>query len=135
MVVCLVGRYLLACSPCHLHGSVLNNPTMNTTWFLVAYLLLLIFLAVKRDKFSNAAALRPAWISFALIPVSYFVFCLFRAGNIGNARDMALIETWANGIEWLLLGISMLFLTGMLAPHPGFGSYSGESSRSVPPAP
>ena len=108
---------------------------MNMTWILVAYLLVLIFLAVKRDKFLNAAALRPAWIAFALIPISYFVFALFRAGNLRDPRDMALIEIWANGIEWLLLGISMLFLTGMLAPNPELGSYRGESSPRQPPPP
>src|SRR5687767_7338577 len=103
-------------------------------WILIVYLLVLIFLAVKRDKFANAAALRPAWISFALIPISSFFFALIRISNIRDPRDVALTEIWANGVEWLLLGVSMLTLTGMLAPNPEWGSYRGESShRSTPP--
>ena len=97
-------------------------------WILIAYLLVLIFLAVKRDRFANSSALRSAWITFALIPISYFVFALFRAGNFRDPRDLALIEIWANGVEWLLLGISMLFLTQMIAPHPW-------DNRSTPPPP
>jgi hypothetical protein len=108
---------------------------MNMNWILIAYLFVLIFLAVKRDKFPSALALRPAWICFALIPVSYFAFAVFRAGNIRDPRDMALIEIWANGIEGLLLGLSMLSLTGMLAPHPGWGDYRDQSSPPPPPAP
>src|SRR5688572_5413581 len=104
-------------------------------WILIVYLLLLIFLAVRRDKFPNAAALRPAWISFALIPISSFVFALIRVGNIRDSHDLALVEIWSNGIEWLLLGISMLFLTGMLAPNPEWGGYRGESSQRQPPPP
>ena len=104
-------------------------------WIHIAYMFVLIFLVMKRDKFANPAALRPAWITFALVPISYFVFALFRAGNFPGTRDLALIEIWSNGVEWLLLGISMLFLTAMIAPHPGWGNYPRESSPppSTPP--
>ena len=104
-------------------------------WILIVYLLVLIYLAVKRDRFPNAAALRPAWISFALIPISSFFFAMIRASNFRDPRDVALTEIWANGIEWLLLGISMLTLTGMLAPNPEWGSHRGDSSPRQPPPP
>ena len=105
------------------------------TWLLTAYLLVLTFLAVKRDKFPNASALRPAWIAFALIPISSFFFTLVRAGNFGDTPDLALTEIWANGIEGLLLGMSMLFLTGMLAPNPEWGRYRSEPSPPPPRSP
>ena len=97
-------------------------------WLLIVYLLVLVFLAFKRDRFADSTPLRPAWMAFALIPISWCLFALIRAGNFRDARDLALIEIWANGIEALLLGVSMLFLTGLLAPHPW-------SNRTAPPPP
>jgi hypothetical protein len=102
-------------------------------WILTVYLLVLIYLALKRDKFEHNAPLRPAWITFALIPVSHFVFALFRAGNFPAPRDLALIEIWADGIAWLLLGASLLFLTGMIAPEPP--SYADRSKKMPSPTP
>ena len=84
------------------------------SWILIAYLLVLIYLAVHREKVIKGASLRLAWIWFAMIPISHFVFALFRAGNLGTPRDLALIEVWEDGIAWLLLGGSLLFLTGAL---------------------
>ncbi|MBT3288785.1 MAG: hypothetical protein HN904_18705 [Victivallales bacterium] len=80
------------------------------TWILVAYLLALVYIAGNRDKFPKNMSLWPAWLWFSLVPVSRFVFALFRAGNMRSVRDLALIEVWADGIGWLLLGLSFLCL-------------------------
>ena len=82
----------------------------NMTWILVAYLLALVYIAGNRDKFPKNMSLWPAWLWFSLVPVSRFVFALFRAGNMRSVRDLALIEVWADGIGWLLLGLSFLCL-------------------------
>ena len=87
------------------------------TWLLIAYLLGLIYLAANRDRLRRTDSFRMAWIWFALIPISHFVFALFRVGNLRSSNDLALIEIWADGIAWLLLGISILFLTGSVAPE------------------
>jgi hypothetical protein len=84
------------------------------TWILIAYLLVLIYLALHREKLVKGGSLRLAWMWFVAIPISHFVFALFKAGNIGTPRDLALIEIWSDGIEWLLLGGSLFFLTGAL---------------------
>ena len=100
-------------------------------WILIAYLFVLIYLVMHRDKFTNSAPLRSAWIAFALIPVSSFVFALFRAGNVTAPRDLALIEIWSTGVESLLLGISMLCLAGMIVPDQSWGSnQSGSTPKS-----
>jgi hypothetical protein len=86
-------------------------------WFILTYLLVLVFLSVNRGKLpSLSASIRPAWTCFTLIPISNFVFALIRTGNINSPRDIALIEIWSNGITSLLLGISLLSLTGVLEP-------------------
>jgi len=105
------------------------------TWILVAYLIALIYLSTRREKSSSNASLRQAWITFALIPLSHFVFTLFRIGNYQHPRDLALIELWATGFEWLLLGISLLFLTGTIAPENSSHSDTTRPSTHVPPAP
>lgn len=90
---------------------------MNSmNWILIAYLIALLYLALNRSKLPNPLALRSAWIAFALIPISHFVFTLFRIGNLRDPRALALVELWADGIAWLLLGISFLFLTASIAP-------------------
>ena len=90
---------------------------MNSiTWLLIAYLLALTFLSINRQKFSDTGSLRMAWLWLAGVPLSHFFFSLFRAGNFGSTRDLALVEIWADGFAWLLLGISLLCLAGILAP-------------------
>ena len=105
------------------------------TWILSAYLIALLYLSVRREKSSDNDSFRKAWIAFALIPFSHFFFTLVRAGNYPNPRDLALIEIWANGFEWLLLGISFMFLTGTIAPYRSPYADSGRSSNATPPAP
>ena len=87
------------------------------TWLLITYLLALVYLSVYREKLGKANSLRPAWNSFSMVPISHFVFALFRAGNVDSTKDLALVEIWADGISWLLLGISFLFLAQTLAPE------------------
>ena len=91
-------------------------------WILIAYLFGLLYLTTHTEKLANARPLRTAWIWFALIPLSKFFFSLIRAGNVGSPRGLALVEIWADGITWLLLGVSFLCLTGSLTarrqPNP-----------------
>ena len=81
---------------------------------LPAYLLALVYISAQRDRRSTMPSLRAAWIWFAMIPISHFVFTLFRAGSTPNVRDLALVEIWADGFAWLFLGISMLCLTSVV---------------------
>jgi len=93
------------------HGKEFGKEKVgNMTWILVAYLLALVYIAGNRDKFLKNASLWPAWMWFSLVPVSRFVFALFRVGNMRSVRDLALIEVWADGVGWLLLGLSFLCL-------------------------
>jgi hypothetical protein len=97
------------------------------TWLLITYLLALIYLSVYREKLGKANSLRPAWNSFRHGADQYFVFALFRAGNVDSTKDLALVEIWADGVSWLLLGISFLFLAQTLAPErAGKAEVSGE---------
>ncbi len=84
-------------------------------WIQIAYLFALLYFSVSRKAPFRMAPLRTAWIWFSLIPISQFVFTLFRAANMRSERDLALIEVWADGVGWLLLGISFLCLTGCVA--------------------
>lgn len=86
-------------------------------WLLCAYLLGLLYFIANPQKVVNRGAFRTAWIWFALVPVSNFVFALFRAGNIRSTSELALIEVWSDGIAWLLLAISLFVLIGALLPE------------------
>jgi hypothetical protein len=92
------------------------------TWLLASYLIGLLYFAAQPEKISNKGTFRTAWIWFALIPVSNFVFALFRAGNISSTRDLALVEIWADGFGWLFLGISFFVLIGALVPDVSIGA-------------
>lgn len=78
-------------------------------WFLVAYLVALTYLTVQRKD-----SLSTAWSWLGILAISHFVFALFRAGNATNPRDLILVEIWANGFQWLFLGLSILSLVGAL---------------------
>lgn len=93
-------------------------------WLLIAYLLALIFLALKLNDDSRRVSFREAWIAYALIPFWHFIMHLCRAGNIDDTRALALIEVWNQAVPSLLLGISFLYLLGALAP--GGASSEGE---------
>lgn len=101
------------------------------TWFLLGYLAALLYVSANRHKFARLASLRLAWIFFACIPLSHFFFALLRAGNFGDTRDMALVEIWNDGVVWLLLGISILYLAGSVAPP----AIEPADRASVPPPP
>lgn len=80
-------------------------------WIFIAYLLALIYLTANGARFASPGSLQMAWRWFAMIPISHFIFALFRAGNLRNPHDLALVEVWADGIEWLLLGLSTFCLS------------------------
>ena len=75
-------------------------------WLLIVYLLVLVYF-VSREKLGETDSLRLAWIWFALIPISHFVFAMIRVSNSRSPSDLALTGVWEDGIDWLLLGISM----------------------------
>jgi hypothetical protein len=78
-------------------------------WFLVAYLVALAYLTVQKKD-----SLGSAWFWLGILAFSHTVFALFRAGNATNPRDLILVEIWANGFEWLFLGLSIRSLAGVL---------------------
>ena len=85
-------------------------------WLQIVYLLVLVYFAAYKTKISEKGLFRAAWITFALVPISNFVFTLFRVGNIRSPRALGLVEVWSNGFAWLLLGISFLILINALIP-------------------
>jgi len=103
------------------------------TWILIGYLFALLYIATHREKLASSDSLRMAWIWFALIPITHFVFDLFRAGNVGSTGDLALVEIWDAGLAWLLLGISLLSLTGVVAPDRLRKTQAGEAPDKFPP--
>jgi hypothetical protein len=86
------------------------------TWLLIAYLLVLVYFTVNPGKRGRPGSFRLAWLLFAGIPLSHFFFALVRAGNMRDPRDLALTEVWADGVAWLLLGLSLIFLINAIAP-------------------
>ncbi len=107
-------------------------------WILVTYLLVLVYLATHKDRFPVAVSLKPVWITFCLIPISRFFFAAVAAGNTDSTHDLALVQIWENGFEWLLLGISFYYLTPLFERHEntrplkGNGKISGMPGRSDP---
>jgi hypothetical protein len=111
---------------CRRHGSVGDGscyrlfliylPMNSMNWILIAYLLGMLYLATRREKLSDLVAFRTAWICFALIPLSDAFLTVFRAGNFNDARDLALVEIWAEGLAWAFFGLSLLFLGKSLIP-------------------
>jgi len=83
-------------------------------WFIVAYLIALAYLTAHKNLSHRRKSLGSAWSWLGILAISHFVFALFRAGNSTNPRDMILIGIWANGFEWLFLGISIFCLAGAL---------------------
>ncbi len=86
------------------------------TSLLAAYLLGLLYFVAHPDKVSNRAAFRTAWIWFALIPFGSVLSTLHIASEVRSTSGLAFAEVWANGISWLLLGISLLVLLKALMP-------------------
>ena len=92
-------------------------------WLLPIYLIALVYVSLHQPARANHAGLRQAWFWFATVALSHFVFALIRASNFGDAHDLALTEIWADGIAWLLLGISFLFLGRGLAGGAPLGDH------------
>ena len=91
------------------------------TWIYLVYLVGLLYFATNQNRLVNKNAFRLAWIWFAIIPISQFVFTLFRAGNYRSSADLVLIEIWADGIAQLLFGISLILMLGALVPKNSGG--------------
>ena len=94
------------------------------TWLLIAYGLGLFYFLVRQDQVVNKDHFRIAWIFFASIPLSHFIFTLLRAMFVNPKRpsprmagNLASIELWASGVEWLLLGISLIVLLYSIIPR------------------
>jgi len=88
------------------------------TWFLIAYLAGLFYLALNQNKIADKGGFCGAWISFALIPAGNFLFTLIRLNNMRRSSTLAVIELWSTGITWLLLSISLLFLLKAFMSKP-----------------
>ena len=88
-----------------------------SVWILLVYFVALLYFAAVPKRIMNRRSFRTAWIWFALIPVSNFVFTLFRAGNMRSPSDLALVEVWSVGVAWLLLGVSLFALLNALVPE------------------
>lgn len=85
-------------------------------WFQIAYLAALVVLALKIEDEGKQRSLRAAWKAFAMIPLVYFLMGLFRAGSIGSSKSIVLVEMWSTTLSSLFLGISLLWLSGAIAP-------------------
>ncbi|WP_226895729.1 hypothetical protein [Luteolibacter marinus] len=79
-------------------------------WLLIAQLLALTLISVRMSEGTARRGLRTAWFWLALAPLSQFAMSLFRAGNLRDARDLALIGVWADGLGWLFVGLSIVCL-------------------------
>lgn len=90
------------------------------TWILVAQLLVLAFLTVNSGRIANPRPLRLAWRWLAAVAISHIVFNLFRHENYSHSSDMARIEFWEDGFQWLFLGLSIYSLSGIV-PVVGSG--------------
>jgi len=99
------------------------------TWIYIAYLAALLYVSTNRQRFGHPGSLRLAWLYYAAIGFSHFFFTLFRAGNFSDSRDLALVEIWSEGVQWLLLGISLVYLAGTVAPP------RDDAAVSTPPSP
>jgi hypothetical protein len=75
----------------------------------------LIFLSTRLEGTSKRGSFHAAWIFFAPIPLWQLIMHLFRAGDIRSSRTLQLIEIWDQAVPCLLLGVSLLCLSGALA--------------------
>ena len=101
------------------------------TWIYLVYLVGMLYLATHQNRLVNKRAFRLAWKWFAVIPISHFVFALFRAGNFRSSGDLVLIEIWADGIHQLLFGISLILMLGALVAKGSEGA-EGSDEQATP---
>ena len=52
------------------------------TWLLLGYGVGLFYLAINHNKLADKATFSAAWIAFAMIPMSHFVFALLTLANV-----------------------------------------------------
>lgn len=103
------------------------------SWIQIAYLLALIFIATKLEDPVRRVSFRKAWIPFALTPLWEFLMHLFRAGKHDDVEALQLIAIWDGAVSSLLLGISLLFLLGVIAPKEPKRPIT--KSHGLPPRP
>jgi hypothetical protein len=101
------------------------------TWIYLVYLLGLLYFATNQNRIVNKKGFRLAWIWFAIIPLSQFVFTLFRAGNSRSSGDLLLIEMWAEGIAQLLFGISLILMLGALVTKDSEDAEQGGGGQAA----
>lgn len=94
---------------------------------LIVVFLALAFFSYRSDKVTNPCNFRSAWITFACIAFTNAVAAVFRAVTLRDMDDMALVEIWSLGFQWLFLGLSIFHLGKAVAPTPG--------PRAVSPTP
>ena len=85
--------------------------------FIITYFLCLVYLSANHEKLARRETLRVAWRWFAIIPFFQFGFAMCRAGNHVSPTNLLLVEYWADGLSWLLIGFSMCFLIFALFPR------------------
>ncbi len=102
-------------------------------WLLPVYLIVLAFVSVRRPIAANPAGLRRAWFWFGAVAISHFFFALIRASNFRDPRDLALTEIWADGLQWLFLGISFFCVAGGLLPSRADHHVAPSGSQPPPP--
>ncbi len=83
------------------------------TWLLLAYGIGMFYLAIHHDKLADKAAFARAWIVFAAIPASHFIFVLLSLVIV----QVNLVTIWAEGVQWLLLGVSLFLLPAAIVPN------------------
>ncbi|WP_367871385.1 hypothetical protein [Luteolibacter sp. Populi] len=87
-------------------------------YLLIALLIVIAGFSFRSDKLSNPASLRMAWIWFACVPFTNAATAVLRVGSFRDAGDIALVEIWSIGFQWLFLGLSILALAKAIIPSP-----------------
>jgi len=88
---------------------------MVTTWFYLAVGALFFYLLMgKSNLISDKSKLKKPILWYLAAAFVEAGFTLFRAINVSHPMDRGLTEIWASGIQWLVVGISLLLLTLVL---------------------
>ncbi|HTL53755.1 MAG TPA: hypothetical protein VL860_14365 [Planctomycetota bacterium] len=98
----------------------LNLPMASDSLLFVAFGVALFYLKLNPAPVRRQDALQFAWYTFFTAVFLVFGFTIFRAWN--TSEDMAtqhvyrIVEVWAQGISWLVLGVGLLALYNALTP-------------------
>jgi hypothetical protein len=103
------------------------------SWIQIAYLLALIYLSMKVEDPVRRKSLREAWTSFALIPLWGFFSNLINASEHNDVRTLKFLVFIDGAVSSLLLAISFLILTGVIAPKEPKRPIT--KSHGLPPRP